>query len=251
MTDMRHLTVTLLAFALCAMPEMRSSAQTPPAADAHAMTAYRATYEVFYKGRRAGSSTFSVLHNADDGSWQFVSNSRLRGIVARLVAPRPVIEDSRFVLDQGRIRPTGFHYEDGSRKGEDNYDIAFDWGTATAKIRTADGPRDFDLEIGVLDRGTSQVAIMLDAARGTIPPTYRIIDDDGIDLYEVTELDPATTTTGAGEHETRRFSEQRPGSSRATVLWIAPALRHLPVRIEQLRNGEPRTAFVLESVEFD
>lgn len=218
---------------------------------AQSITAYEASYELVYKGRSAGESVFSVSHNAADGSYRFTSNSRLRGIIGRLVAPRPVVEESRFRFEQDRIRPVEFHYEDGSRKGEDNYEVVFDWEAGVATLTTENGSRDIALEPDALDRGTSQVAVMLDAARGTTPETYRIIDDDGLEVYEVTKLGPAATTTGIGEIETIRFSQQRIGSSRSTVLWTAPELHHLPVRIEQIRDGEPQTVFVLQSVEFD
>lgn len=247
----RFATLLFTCCSLCLMQGTATRAQsagsapgTPP------ITPYSASYELFYKGRRAGMSEFSVSRNAESDTWRFVSNSRLRGIVGRLVAPRPVIEDSRFVLERGEIRPAVFHYEDGSRKGDDNYEIAFDWSAGTAQLTTGNGPREVVLEPGILDRGTSQVAAMLDAARGTTPETYRIIDDDGLEVYEVTALGPATTTTGIGEIETVRFSQQRIGSSRSTVLWTAPGLHHLPVRIEQIRDGEAQTVFVLESVEF-
>jgi hypothetical protein len=218
---------------------------------AQQLTTYRATYDLFYKGRHAGTSEFSVTEEPADEAYRFVSNSRLRGIIGRLVAPHPVLEDSRFVVNAGQIRPAAFHYEDGSRKGEDNYTVAFDWDAGVARVTTDDGPREFPLEGAVLDRGTSQVAAMFDAARGATPPTYRIIGDDGIEVYDVAELAPAATTTGLGEMQTRRFSHHRNGSSRMTVLWLASELRFLPVRIEQLRDGEARTVFVLQSVDFD
>jgi hypothetical protein len=46
--------------------------------------------------------------------------------------------------------------------------------------------------------------------------------------------------------QTVRFEQTREGSSRRTVLWLAPEYAYLPVRIEQFRNGEIETVFALE-----
>jgi len=218
---------------------------------AQAVSTYRASYEIFYKGHRAGLSEFSVMQNTDDGTYRFVSNSRLRGIIAWFVAPRPIVENSSFHVEGGQLRPAAFFYEDGSRKGDDNYRIAFDWPAGAATLTTEDGPREIKLESGYFDRGSAQVATMLDAARGAVPGAYRIIDDDGLETYAVTKLGDARTTTGIGELATINFSQQRTGSSRRTILWMAPELRFLPVRIEQTRDGEAETVLVLESIEFD
>jgi hypothetical protein len=58
----------------------------------------------------------------------------------------------------------------------------------------------------------------------------------------------ATTATGIGQVATRAFVQHREGSSRATTIWAAPKLRYLPVRIEQRKDGEVQTAFILSSV---
>jgi hypothetical protein len=211
---------------------------------------FRANYEVVYKGRSAGVSEFSVTQEGANSEYRFASHTKLRGLAARLVVPHAIVENSRFTVVEGLIRPGEFEYQDGSRKGGDNYGIQFDWAGGQAALAIEDGLREIPLHPGVFDRGSSQVAIMLDAAADRVPARYEIIDDDGLEIYEVSELDPAPAPTGYGAIPSRRFSQQRQGSSRSTVLWLAPSLGFLPARIEQIRNGEAETIFVLDSVEF-
>ncbi len=221
----------------------------PVALQAQTIRTYSAEYSIEYKGRDAGTSSFSVEATEDPGQYRFISHSELKGLIARLVAPRPVIDDSRFDLSGAAPRPLEFRHEDGSRKGEDNYTIVFDW-PANAVLTEGGNRHDIPLHAGILDRGSAQVALMNAAARGSVPATLDIIDDDGLETYALEAIEPASVSTGQGAYETVRYSQQRVGSSRHTIFWMAPALHHLPVRIEQIRDGEAQTVFELISVEF-
>jgi hypothetical protein len=47
---------------------------------------------------------------------------------------------------------------------------------------------------------------------------------------------------------TRMFVQHREGSSRVTTIWMTPKLGYLPARIEQKKDGEITSAFLLSSV---
>lgn len=206
---------------------------------------YSAEYDAEYKGRRVARAEFSVSRLAEN-RYEFRSMTRARGIW-RIASPQPALEISEFETRDGLIVPLRFEYQDGSRKGEDNFSIDFD--AAAGKIRI-DGPEThtLDLEEGLLDRGSLQVALMRDVAACELPGPYRYVDDDGERTYRYERLEDRIAETGVGDLETVRFSQQREGSSRTTVLWLAADLAYLPVRIEQIRDGEVETAFTLEDV---
>lgn len=221
-----------------------------PEAPAQAVTpvpTYSAVYDVTYKGRRAGTSEFSVTADADSGHYTFTSSTQARGIL-RLLRPNPAVDRSVFEIEGGRVRSLEFWYEDGSRKGEDNFHIVFDWSAMQARVESEDGLRTFDLEPGTTDRGSVQVAIMLAMNAGRDVGPYTLIDDDGPETYTYEPQEPAAAETGQGSVPTERILQQRAGSSRSTLLWLAPTFEHLPVRIEQIRDGAPETVFLLESV---
>ena len=138
---------------------------------------------------------------------------------------------------------------DGSRKGEDNLHIVFDWDNAVAVVVGEAGRSELRLEAGVLDRGSMQVALMHDLAGSGRPGRYLLLDDDSLRPYEYSANGELIVTTGVGDLQTLAFVQQRENSSRSTYLWVAPQLQYLPVRIEQHRNGEIQTAFTLKSVE--
>jgi hypothetical protein len=216
-------------------------------ADAGVAT-YTATYRVVYKGKDAGTAEFSVRYLADQDLYEFSSRVMAKGML-KLARPNPAVERSQFRVDAGGIRPAHFWYEDGSRSGEDNFHIEFDWQRRVATASNAEARREIALPDATLDRGSLQVALMRDlAATGTVR-SYRLADEDGVIEYEYADNGTATMPTGSGPVATRVLTQQRVGSSRVTSLWVAPELRFLPVRIEQRRDGEVQTAFELVSVQ--
>lgn len=214
---------------------------------AEAVPTYTATYQVEYKGKDLGTSEFSVRHSADSDVYEFSSRTVAKGLL-KLMSPNPVIERSKFRVTDAGIVPLEFTYEDGSRKGEDNVHIAFDWERRIATVTDSSGRREIALRAGALDRGSLQVALMRDLATTGRPAHYLVADEEAVKDYVYMEHGETTTATGIGSLATRELMQQREGSSRSTWLWVAPDLGFLPVRIEQRRDGEVQTAFTLASV---
>jgi hypothetical protein len=209
---------------------------------------YTATYRVEYKGKEAGTSEFAVRYLAERDVYEFTSQIVAKGLL-KLARPKPVVERSQFTVVDGALRPLEFWYEDGSRSGEGNLHIGFDWERRVATVSSAAARRELALPAAALDRGTLQVALMRDlAARGHVD-RYELADDDSIGTYEYTDNGTASLSTAVGSLTTRVLTQQRPGSSRTTWLWMAPELRFLPARIEQHRDGEVQTSFTLLSVD--
>jgi hypothetical protein len=216
-------------------------------ADATVVT-YTATYRVEYKGKDAGTAELAVRQLPDGDIYEFKSTITAKGLL-KLARPKPAVERSLFRVDADGVRPLEFWFEDGSRSGEDNVHVVFDWDRGVATVSGADARREMAVPKGALDRGSLQVARMRDlAATGTLR-SYTLADDDSVAEYEYTDNGTATLTTTAGSHATRVMAQQRPGSSRTTWVWFAPALQFLPVRIEQRRDGEVQTALELVEVE--
>jgi hypothetical protein len=220
------------------------SAATAYSAEPGAIVEYAAEYEVRYKGRRVARANFNVTADGG-GNFVFNSSTRARGIL-RLASPRPAVEWSQFRLTEDQIVPLNFRYEDGSRSGEDNYSLEFDSAAGEVRVTGPAGRSSVPFETGLLDRGSLQVALMRDLGACRHPGPLRYVDDDGVSEYRYERLDDLAVETGIGTLDTIRFSQRREGSSRTTILWLAPELAYLPVRIEQIRDTEIETVFSLE-----
>jgi hypothetical protein len=215
------------------------------AADA-AVTTYTATYTVEYKGKQAGVSEWSV-RDVGDGRYEFQARITPKGML-KLIRPKPTIERSQFRVEGTHFRPLEYWFEDGSRSGEDNWHVVFDWQRHVATVSTAEARRELTVPDSAIDVGTLKAAVMRDLTATGAPGPYEVADQDAVFTYEYTDSGRTTLQTGVGSLETRIFVQHRAGSSRSTWLWAAPKLGFLPVRIEQRRNDEVQTSFLLTGV---
>ena len=210
---------------------------------------YTATYDVEYKGKHLGTSEYSVTYDAKRDIYEFTSSTRVKGLL-KLVSPNPAIERCQFKVASGKIVPQEYWHEDGSRKGDDNSRMTFDWQRHVAIVSDKHGRREMKIEDGTLDRACIQVALMRDLiVNGKLGSTYLMADDESVTPYEYVDNGETMTATALGDIPTRSFVQHRENSSRTTTLFMAPSLSYLPARIEQTKDGELQTAFTLESVE--
>ena len=210
------------------------------------VTTYAATYAVEYKGKQAGVSEWSV-RDVGDGRYEFQARITPKGML-KLIRPKPTIERSQFRVEGTHFRPLEYWFEDGSRSGEDNWHVVFDWERRIATVTTSEARREWAVPDIAIDIGTLKAAVMRDLSANGAPGPYEVADQDTVFTYEYTDSGPATLQTGVGSLETKLFVQHRAGSSRSTWLWAAPKLGFLPVRIEQRRNDEVQTSFLLVSV---
>ena len=211
-----------------------------------AVATYTATYRVEYKGKEAGVSEWSV-RDLGDGRYEYQARITPKGML-KLIRPKPTIERSQFRVEGSHYRPLEYWFEDGSRSGDDNWHLVFDWQRRVATVTTMEARREIAVPDVALDIGTLKAAVMRDMAVKGAPGPYQIADEDSVGTYEYTDSGPATLQTGVGSLETQLFVQHREGSSRSTWLWVAPTLDFLPVRIEQRRNDEVQTSLLLQTV---
>ena len=208
---------------------------------------HNAVYEVYNRDRAVGEAEFSMtLLDAERGTYEFRSVSRVRGLY-RLFVPRPAEELSVFVLENGRIRPLAYSLRDGTRRDRNSFSVEFDWERDRAVITAGEIRLEPRLLPGMLDRGSLQVALML-LADDFFMEQVTLLDQDGPEIHELRGDGVETLDSAVGRVLTRRLIQQRLGSSRRTLVWLAPELHGLPVRIERQNDGETRASFQLQSV---
>jgi hypothetical protein len=209
---------------------------------------YTATYTAEAKGKEIGLATFSVRYIPERMVYEFKSETMPKGMVVKLAIPNPVVQRSEFRVNGSGLEPLEFWYEDGSRKGDGNVHIVFDWQRKVATTSSKHGRKEFAIQPGALDDGTLQVALMRDLATTGKPGRYLRTDEDSITEYVYQDQGDAQTATGMGKLKTHAFNQQRQGSNRVNWIWALPDMKFLPARIEQRKDGEVNSAFTLKSV---
>lgn len=218
-------------------------------AQTNGITPYRATYTLLEGSKRVGQSVFTLKFDAASQQYTFESQSRFRGLL-RLAAPRPVIERSKFVITDGRVRPIAFTYEDGTRRGRRNIALSFDWRSHTMSIEQDEDVNTVPIEPATLDRGSVRVALMRDVARGSVMGTHVLADPDVVRAYDYVIESTESIVSALGEVTTQRIRQERDGSSRHTLIWMAPSMNFITLRMEQHRDDRDTIAFVIESIEW-
>ncbi len=224
-------------------------AQAPATAvgGASELPTFAATYRLEYKGSRVGESVISMRPALDGAAYVYEARTEPRGL-ARFIRGGTIVERSRFHLVDGQLKPVEFVFDDGTRKGKDDNMVTFDHASARATSVYRGETHEFDIEPSLLDRLLSQFALMRDMNAGEPASSYTVLDRDKLKVYRVNRLRSETVETRGGTFDTVVLHRQREGSSRATLMWLAPDLDWLPVRIRQTKGEKTITEMSLESV---
>jgi hypothetical protein len=234
----------------CAVPAL---AQDAPAAPARApvemqpgedlpwkLAPFTATYEAWYKGKRAGDATLKVAHSRGN-RWQMDLEIRGERGVASLL--RLNIQQSTVFdvsgADNDRFRPLSQSTVRKAIFGDKQQTGSYDWNTNTAQW---DGKVDKDrrapvpLQPGDMSSLLLDLAIMRDARPGAAMD-YRVVDNGRARQYQYA-VGAQTEIVPLGELSYDAMRIQRTnGGDREQIFWVASGVP-TPVRMLQRDDGE-------------
>jgi len=213
-------------------------------ADDSGVATYTATYRVEHEGRSAGVETVSVSLDGTSGHYIVDSTARMEG-PDKLLAPQPIVSRSEFLVAGGHVVPIRSWISSGKRR-DDQTITEYNWldGVATNNRGAA-----ATIETGDLDIATLRTALMVDLSRTADVGSYRLIDDGKIKFYEFINSGDADFQALQGGHRTVLITREAEGGSSGLLMWMAPDLCYLPMKIEQQKHGETQTRFVIESLD--
>lgn len=192
---------------------------------------FSAKYQVELNGIQAGELQ-QVLTTNKDGSRQFSSTTQAQGIFA-FFKPDLVKEVSTWKWADNKIQPLHYLYERSGGKKEKYLKLDFDWQAHKLDINDKDYPWQLDLEPDTLDKSVYQLALMIDLHKNKKQYNYQIADGGKIKTYTIILMGEETVTTPLGQIKTIKLKRLRDETSkRQTILWCAPALDYLPVKLE-------------------
>ncbi len=224
-------------------PSAAQSADVP----APELRGFSAAYEIRYLAFTADLK-LDLKRLNESGEYRYEVVTKARGM-AKLVRSGTGIERSEFKLTADGFRPQRYHLDDGTDKLENDAEIVFDWNNNIAHSVYVGEPMEIELRPGVLDRLTGDLAAIYELRNGAHPSTQEITDGEEIDVIEFTPSGTETITVPAGTFETVKYLRQRPGSSRAAMIWYAVDAGYLPAKIEYLKRGKTTITSVATRLE--
>ena len=210
---------------------------------------FTASYNLHYDDLKIGIMERKFTHNKD-GSGTFESNGKLTGLAA-LFRKDKITESSRWEAREGQLRPVAYSYARSGGDKEKSEKHLFNWQNNKVSSSTPDGNKEQDLKTGLLDKLLYQLA-MMEVTEPEAGLSYDLIDGTTLKTYQFEFQGEETLSTPLGKLKTVKFQRIRTKddeSKRSTILWCAPSLHYLPVRVDNVDRKGHLTSIVIKKVQ--
>lgn len=210
-----------------------------------------ASYSLNYNGLGIGTAEVQ-LQRLTDGRWSYQTRIKAN-LLARAFMPADLAEltQSLFSTVDGRVLPEEFTADDGSRRGDHDQKLEFDWTRARVTGIYERKPVDLPLQPGMQDNQSVQVALMNELMAGRVPQKFVLVEKGRIREYAYTREGNATLRTVVGEQHTEIFRSSRAGSEKTNWFWCAPDLGYLPLKVERRDGKNPQLVMTLKTLTID
>jgi hypothetical protein len=243
---MRRLIQATLQATLCLFATLSFS--TAARSDAIFPKPFTATYEVTYRGMRAGSLTFKLSRDEATGRYTYETTAD-PSMLARIVISGNAVERSVMEIGPDGVRPIEWQLDDGKSGTAKDGRLQFDWAGNFATGEIEGESIKLPLEAGLQDRLSIQIDVVTSLLRGEEPGTIPLIDDNRVKRYSYVKQEAAAIDTKLGKLDTVIYESTRQGSDRQSRFWLVPEMEYLAARAEQVRKGKVETVMTLVSVQ--
>jgi hypothetical protein len=228
----------LFVAALCLLPVLTYSVTRDDAA----LQPFDSTYKL--KGWGILEIERTVTLSRENNLYILRSTNKAAGL-ASLTGYGPVIEEAKFTISSGQIRPLTYSNVDQSEISGLNDSIEFDWASQVARSKRRGKNFTLPLEDGILDPLTVELRVRLDLENGLQVATYRVHEVEEIRTYRVSRL-PLETIRAAGlQYKSVHLVVDAGRKNRELHYWLAPELAYMPVQLKQLHNGKLEARAIL------
>ncbi len=168
------------------------------------------------------------LQKNSDGNWLFTSS------ISSFVAKQT--ERSRFRITSEQILPIEYRFKRSIIGRERTIEIDFQPESNRILTYAQGDPWSQQWEAGVLDKLNYQLQLREDLISGRTPLSYRIADGGQIKTYRFRQAGTERLNTPAGEFQCVRLQLERSADQPQTLIWMAPELDYLTVRLLRIDN---------------
>ena len=152
---------------------------------------------------------------------------------AALAGYGPIIEESRFIMSSGHIRPLTYkNIDESGLTGLDDL-ITFDWEKQIAKSKRKGLTFSMPITSGTLDPLTIGLRVRLDLKAGLTPSAYQVHETEVIRIYKISYLPSEKISLPNVELDGIHLVIDAGRINRKLHYWLAPALDYLPIQMHQ------------------
>jgi hypothetical protein len=216
---MRPLGLSLLLFTGMLMNTAATAAPLPD---------FEARYRLEQHDLHIGTATIT-LHTDKQGGYLYEFHSQPVRWVSWF-ADNELRESSRGEINDSGIRPLQYHYQ---RSGGNQRiaRLSFDWQSMSVENDVAGSHWEMDIPPGTHDKLATQLGMMLALDEGEDDVTFTVADGGTLKEYRYRVIGKETLDLPAGTFRTVKVAKLRKDIDQETIIWFAPALHYLPVRI--------------------
>lgn len=203
------------------------------------------SYDVSWGATPLGEGRLTLSAEPGEDCYRYELNTHPVGMVRWLYgSPR---ETSEFCVVDGAVVPSRMEFNNPKRS-KDGFVIQFDWKQGLV-LGGRNGP--LPISAGTLDRLSVQQAARLWVQKHVgdkkpEPLVIAIADHKRVKSYTFAIAGRGTVETAAGKFEAVRF--ERIDDPKTTLrFWLAPEKDYMPVKVEQVEDGEAKLNLSLQA----
>ncbi len=156
-----------------------------------------------------------------------------------------VSESSHFLLNTGQLIPQRYEYLRKVLGKKRHALLSFDWQQQQVINNVQDRPWKLAVEPGTLDKLNYQLQLRLDLLNNREPLEYRVADGGLIKNYRFRKDGEERLKTPIGTLSTVRIRRVREDDRKQTLIWFAPDLDYLIVKLAQVdKKGKEFTLLI-------
>jgi hypothetical protein len=195
---------------------------------------FEASYRLEQHNLRIGTATIA-LHTDELGHYRYEFHSAPSRWIGWFV-DNQLQESSHGRITSSGIRPLQYRYE---RSGGNQRiaRLSFDWQSMRIENDVAGSHWEMDILPGTHDKLATQLGMMIALNEGKQDITFTVADGGTLKEYRYVVIGTEVLDLPAGTFRTVKVAKLRKDIEQETIIWFAPALHHLPVRIWR-RDGD-------------
>jgi len=224
----------------------RSVSDTEQAAILSPLTAHTAEYKVFYGSIELGVANYR-LPATDSGFYRYYFDSD----VSLLIISDQRHLKSEFTLENGKLVPFRYIHERTGTGSDYTEQTAFAKAQKFIHTIYKQDALKLPYEDQVFDPLMVQLQFRMDLAANLRPLDYKMVKEKEVDDYQFRVVGKEKMTIESGTYDTIKVEVVRDNTKRQTLLWMAPDLAYLPIRLSHYSKGSKQLDIQLAQYHFE